>query len=294
MTLLSVARTSVFRLSGPGCGPEREKEEGGERMPKVMAAPVPVRGAGTGPVAVVARHELTAFVGAALESAGARPADADLTAEVLVAAEVAGAARHGVARLLPYVRELLSGTINGAARPEIVRRYGAVTVIDAHHGLGQPALAFAVDQAVEQARVHGAAMVSVQHSRRVGFTDWCSDRAARGGAFSVVTARAAPSGGGAGALLEAAVSSQFVMCLNRTDSDRVRPLVYAPPSCGVARPRLILPVPALEELVRIADLVKVAPVRRLDRRRPARSIRREETLRPYSLYHPAGNIPDDR
>lgn len=122
-------------------------------MPKVTSAAVPVRGCGSGLVAVVAGHELTAFVGAALEAAGARPADAELTAEVLVAADLAGAARHGVVRLLPYVRGLWGGTINGGARPEIVRRYGDVTVIDAHHGLGQPALAFAVDRAVEQARV---------------------------------------------------------------------------------------------------------------------------------------------
>ncbi|MFA7767866.1 Ldh family oxidoreductase [Streptomyces sp. NRRL S-448] len=242
-------------------------------MPKVMAAaPVPVRGPGTGLVAVVAGHELTAFVSAALESAGARPADADLTAEVLVAADLAGAARHGVVRLLPYVQGLLGGTINGAARPEIVRRYGDVTVIDAHHGLGQPALAFAVDQAVEQARVHGSSVVSVQHSRHVGITAWYSGRAARGGAFGVITTRAARSGGGAGALREGAVTSQFLMCLSRTAAGGARPLVLVPPAGGgVVRPRLTLPVPVLDELVRIAALVKVVPVRALDRRRPTRS-----------------------
>ncbi|MGW7331380.1 Ldh family oxidoreductase [Streptomyces sp. NPDC054840] len=244
-------------------------------MPKVTAAPVPVRGCGPGLVAVVAGHELTAFVSAALESAGARPADADLTAEVLVAADLAGAARHGVVRLLPYVRGLLGGTINGAARPEIVRRYGDVTVIDAHHGLGQPALAFAVDQAVEQARVRGSSMVSVQHSRHVGITAWYSGRAARGGAVGVITTRAAGSAGGAGVLWEGAVTSQFLMCLDRTAASPLRPVAPVPPvppaRAGAVRPRLTLPVPVLDELVRIAALVKVTPVRALDRRRPTRS-----------------------
>ncbi|MGW6572007.1 Ldh family oxidoreductase [Streptomyces sp. NPDC054945] len=241
-------------------------------MPKVTAAPVPVRGSGSGLVAVVAGHELTAFVGAALESAGARAVDADLTAEVLVAADLAGVARHGVVRLLPYVQGLLGGTINGAARPEIVRRYGDVTVIDAHHGLGQPALAFAVDRAVEQARVRGACAVSVQHSRHVGITAWYAGRAARGGAFGVITTRAAGSAGGAGAWWEGAVTSQFLMCVDRTGANAARRAASARPvGEGAVRPRLTLPVPVLEELGRIAALVKVTPVRALDRRRPTRS-----------------------
>ncbi|MEV7561381.1 Ldh family oxidoreductase [Streptomyces sp. NPDC048331] len=241
-------------------------------MPKVTAAPVPVRGCGSGLVAVVAGHELTAFVSAALEVAGARPADADLTAQVLVAADLAGAARHGVVRLLPYVRGLSGGTINGAARPEIVRRYGDVTVIDAHHGLGQPALAFAVDRAVEQARARGACAVSVQHSRHVGITGWFSGRAARGGVLGVITTRAAGSAGGAGALWQGAVTSQFLMCRDRTGADGPPPSVSGlPAGAGAVRPRLTLPVAVLEELGRIAALVKVTPVRALDRRRPTRS-----------------------
>ncbi|WP_406076654.1 Ldh family oxidoreductase [Streptomyces virginiae] len=241
-------------------------------MPKVTSAAVPVRGCGSGLVAVVAGHELTAFVGAALEAAGARPADAELTAEVLVAADLAGAARHGVVRLLPYVRGLWGGTINGGARPEIVRRYGDVTVIDAHHGLGQPALAFAVDRAVEQARVRGAAAVSVQHSRHVGITAWYVGRAARGGAFGVITTRAAGSVGGVGRFGEGAVTSQFLMCVDRAAAGGVgRSVSVAPAGAGVVRPRLTLPVPVLEELGRIAALVKVTPVRELDRRRPTRS-----------------------
>lgn len=241
-------------------------------MPRVVAAAVPVRGCGSGSVAVVAGHELTAFVGAALEAAGVRRADAELTAEVLVAADVAGVARHGVVRLLPYVRGLWDGTINGGARPEIVRRYGDVTVIDAHHGLGPPALAFAVDRAVEQARVRGAAAVSVQHSRHVGITAWYAGRAARGGAFGVITTRAAGSVGGAGRFGEGAVTSQFLMCADRTAAGGVGASVsVVPAGAGVVRPRLTLPVPVLEELGRIAALVEVAPVRELDRRRPTRS-----------------------
>lgn len=231
---------------------------------------------GTGLVAVVGREELTAFVGAALESAGARAEDADLTAQVLVAADAAGAGEHGVVRLGPCVRGLLDGSIDGRARPEIVHRYGAVTVVDAHRGLGQPTLAFAVDRALEQARDHGSAMVSVRRSRHVGATDWYSERAARVGAFGIITS-SGPGSGTSGRYQPGAESSQLVMCVNQ--GGMAAPYAGGPPcelssvspsSASPARTRLCLPVGLMEELARVAALVKVTPVTDLDRRRSPR------------------------
>lgn len=180
-------------------------------------------------------------------------------------------------RLGPCVRGLLDGSIDGGARPEIVHRYGTVTVVDAHHGLGQPALAFAVDQALEQARDHGSAMVSVRRSRHVGATDWYSERAARVGAFGLITS-SGPGSGTSGRHQSGAETSQLVMCVNQGATGAAHapgpPSELpsgSPASASAARTRLYLPATVLDELARVAALVKVVPVTDLDRRRSPRT-----------------------
>ncbi|MCG3754344.1 Ldh family oxidoreductase [Amycolatopsis sp. Poz14] len=149
---------------------------------------------------IVGAAELSAFAATALRATGASGHDADLTAEVLVAADLAGVDSHGVARLRRYVEGLREGTIDGLASPEVVRDHGAVAVVDAHNGLGQPALCFAMDLAVERARAQGVAAVAVRRSNHIGIAGWYTERAARAGMFAIATTNAtpqvAPSGAG--------------------------------------------------------------------------------------------------
>jgi LDH2 family malate/lactate/ureidoglycolate dehydrogenase len=147
---------------------------------------------GTDRASVVGRKPLTDFVIEALTSVGAGEADAALTADVLVAADLAGVDSHGVARLRRYVEGLRNGTINGRARPRVEREHGGVSVVDAQNGLGQPALCFAVDLAVERAREHGVAAVAVRRSNHIGIAGWYTERAARSGTFAMVTTNATP------------------------------------------------------------------------------------------------------
>jgi len=135
---------------------------------------------------------LATFAAEALAAVGARRADAELTAEVLAAADLAGVDSHGVARLRRYVEGLRDGTIDGAAQLETVRDHGGVAVLDAHNGLGQPALCFAVDLAVGRARSHGVACVLVRRSNHIGIAGWYTERAARSGMFALVTTNATP------------------------------------------------------------------------------------------------------
>lgn len=141
---------------------------------------------------VIGRKPLTEFVIEALMSVGAADADAALTAEVLVAADLAGVDSHGVARLRRYVEGLRNGTINASARPHVVREHGGVSVVDADNGLGQPALCFAVDLAVERAKEHGVAAVAIRRSNHIGIAGWYTERAARSGTLAMVTTNATP------------------------------------------------------------------------------------------------------
>lgn len=149
---------------------------------------------------VVGRKQLTKFVVEALVSSGAPEPQAAVTAEVLVAADLAGVDSHGVARLRRYVEGLRSGAIDGSAQPRIVDESGGVSVVDAGNGLGQAALCFAVDLGAERAREHGVAVVAVRRSNHVGIAGWFAERAAQTGNFALVTTNATPQVAPAGAI----------------------------------------------------------------------------------------------
>lgn len=136
--------------------------------------------------------ELLTFATNALHVAGARREDAAITAEVLVAADLGGVESHGVARLRRYVEGLRNGAINRHAVPEIVETMGGVGVIDAHNGLGQPALCQAVDLAAARAKQFGISAVMVRRSNHMGIAGWFAERAARAGMFAMVSTNAVP------------------------------------------------------------------------------------------------------
>ncbi|MEV4439211.1 Ldh family oxidoreductase [Streptomyces sp. NPDC049577] len=141
---------------------------------------------------IVEAAELTRFTAASLRAAGASSADAAVTADVLVAADLAGVESHGVARLRRYVEGLKTGDINRDAVPEVVGDKGSVCVVDAHNGLGQPALCTAVDLAVGKAREYGTSAVMVRRSNHMGIAGWFAERAARAGMFAMVSTNAVP------------------------------------------------------------------------------------------------------
>ncbi|MET7830716.1 Ldh family oxidoreductase [Streptomyces sp. NPDC005386] len=136
--------------------------------------------------------ELTRFVTEALHAAGARTSDAAVTAEVLVAADLGGVDSHGVARLRRYVEGLRNGDINRHAVPETVSDKGSVCVLDAHNGLGQPALREAIDLAVSRAEQFGTSAVMVRRSNHMGIAGWFAERAARAGMLAMVSTNAVP------------------------------------------------------------------------------------------------------
>ncbi|MFH8789087.1 Ldh family oxidoreductase [Streptomyces roseoverticillatus] len=136
--------------------------------------------------------ELTRFTVEALRAAGAGRREAEVTAQVLVAADLGGVESHGVARLRRYVEGLHSGSINRHAVPEIVADNGSVCVLDAQNGLGQPALCTAVDLAADRARQFGTSAVMVRRSNHMGIAGWFAERAARAGTLAMVSTNAVP------------------------------------------------------------------------------------------------------
>jgi LDH2 family malate/lactate/ureidoglycolate dehydrogenase len=94
--------------------------------------------------------------------------DAQITADVLVTADLRGTSSHGVARLRRYVNGLRDGVM--IARPEtaVVTETPTTVVIDARGGLGQPASYRAMEQAVGKATEFGTGFATVRNSNHFG------------------------------------------------------------------------------------------------------------------------------
>jgi LDH2 family malate/lactate/ureidoglycolate dehydrogenase len=103
-----------------------------------------------------------------LEAAGT-PADlAHIVSDALVEANLVGHDSHGVIRLMSYVDAVKRGQVKPAARPQVVKQQQAVAQINAAWGWGQPAAQLATQIAIELAREHGIAAVTIDECNHIG------------------------------------------------------------------------------------------------------------------------------
>ena len=94
-------------------------------------------------------------------------ANARLTAEALVAAEVDGQAGHGLTRVPSYSEQARVGKVDGFAVPRMSGQ-GAARRIDARTGFAYPALEMAIETLVPLAHEMGTASVGVFSSHHCG------------------------------------------------------------------------------------------------------------------------------
>ncbi len=106
-------------------------------------------------------------------------------AETLVWTSLRGTDSHGIARVPVYVERLRDGTVNPRPRPSVLRREGAVAVVDGDRGPGQVASVFATDLSVELAREHGVGVATVRRSSHNGAQAFYAMRAAEQGMLAV-------------------------------------------------------------------------------------------------------------
>jgi LDH2 family malate/lactate/ureidoglycolate dehydrogenase len=138
------------------------------------------------------RTALEAFVAAAFRRVGARPADARLTAETLVLADVRSHPSHGVSRLRQYLRLVESGSIDAAARHERVARRNAFEAWDARHGLGPAVGHRAMGRAIAMAGRAGIGAVVVRDAGHFGITGAYVLRALEAGMIGIAMGNATP------------------------------------------------------------------------------------------------------
>ncbi|MGJ7524820.1 Ldh family oxidoreductase [Variovorax sp. GB1P17] len=146
-----------------------------------MSATHPSTSASPSSDVLVPVAEVTALLHAILVGNGVPAPGAEITAQSLVAAEVEGVSSHGVALLPLYVERLRAGGVVADAVPQIVEDHGGMVVMTASHALGQVSSRLAVDVAVERARVHGVAVVTVRHAFHFGTAAFWSKQFAQQG-----------------------------------------------------------------------------------------------------------------
>jgi LDH2 family malate/lactate/ureidoglycolate dehydrogenase len=113
-------------------------------------------------------------------------------AESLVWTSLRGTDSHGIARIPIYVERLRGGILNQRPRPSIVRRDGAVALVDGDHGPGQVASVLATDLSIELAREHGAGVVAVRRSGHNGAQAFYAIRAAEQGMVAIALTNTEP------------------------------------------------------------------------------------------------------
>ena len=98
--------------------------------------------------------------------------DADLAADVLVAADLRGVDSHGVARLRTYHDMLALGRINPRPKIHVVRELPGTATVDGDNGLGLVVGPKANVIAMEKASVVGSGCVSVRNTNHFGMAGY--------------------------------------------------------------------------------------------------------------------------
>jgi uncharacterized oxidoreductase len=102
------------------------------------------------------------------KAVGAPAAEADLVADFLVRANLAGHDSHGVIRVIQYVEEIKAGRLVPGAPIQTVEETPATATIDGNWGFGQVIGKRAMEIAIEKARAQNISVVCVRQSNHLG------------------------------------------------------------------------------------------------------------------------------
>jgi L-2-hydroxycarboxylate dehydrogenase (NAD+) len=113
-------------------------------------------------------------------------------AEILLASDLRGIASHGTARLPQYVKLVLAGVMDPAARPVSDAGREALVRFDARNGWGHHAARVANDDAIARAGRLGAAISTVRNTNHYGIAGWYAMRAAERGMIGMSLTNTSP------------------------------------------------------------------------------------------------------
>ncbi len=117
---------------------------------------------------VFSYSQLYEFTNSVFMGMGCSEDDAAVAARVLLSADMRGIESHGVARLSGYVRLWEAGRINARPDIKIVYETPSTAVVDGDAGLGLVVGPWAMQVAINKAKIAGTGWVSVRNSNHFG------------------------------------------------------------------------------------------------------------------------------
>ena len=110
---------------------------------------------------------LERFASDLLRKAGMDGAVADTTARVLVEGDLMGHDKHGLALLVPYVKEVEKGSMARSGEPRVLSDRGASLLWDGRRLPGPWLVASGIDTLMPRARQYGSATLVIRHSHHI-------------------------------------------------------------------------------------------------------------------------------
>jgi len=126
---------------------------------------------------IIKPETLRQFTAVALIQAGSTKEHADISAKILVEADLRRIHSHGVNRLGMYCGELRTKVVDGAAKPKILKETVAVALVDGMNGLGCVVGEFCMTLAIKKAKEAGIGWVVAKGSNHYGIAGYYSDMA---------------------------------------------------------------------------------------------------------------------
>lgn len=127
-------------------------------------------------------HAMTRGICAA---GGSDPREAELVADHLVAANLAGHDSHGIGMLPAYIENLQAGRLIANQHATVVRDTGPLVVIEGNRGYGQVIGYQAMELASERAKRHGVALCAIRNTAHLGRIGHWGEQCARAGLASI-------------------------------------------------------------------------------------------------------------
>lgn len=116
--------------------------------------------------------------------------NAEIVADALVKAELAGQGGHGLRRVPAYAAQARAGKVDGFAVPKATRTRPGAVHIDAGNGFSYPALQIAIEYLRDIIPQQGIGIAGIYRSHHAGVAGVTAEALARGGIIALMFANA--------------------------------------------------------------------------------------------------------
>jgi L-2-hydroxycarboxylate dehydrogenase (NAD+) len=141
----------------------------------------------------IAADVLKEFCRSVFVARGLTEADAAVSAEVLLAADLRGIDTHGISRLKYYSDRFKSGITRAEVKLDVIRETATTAVVDCNLGPGHASAARAMQLAITKAKTHGLGAVSVRNATHFGIAGFFPLMAVEQGMVGIAMTNARPA-----------------------------------------------------------------------------------------------------